>query len=90
MEPRWSDRSDSSGLSCGQRWNLNGHPLLQPPLPAQVLQQEALAQESRRVVRDPAQLGVHGLDLLALLRSQIVRANTLGPRLTLAGGVAFN
>jgi hypothetical protein len=42
----------------------------QPPLPAQVLEQEALAQEPGRVVRDPPQLGLQRLDPLALLWGQ--------------------
>jgi hypothetical protein len=36
-----------------------------------VLQDEALTQESGRIVRDPPQLGLQGLSALPLLRGQI-------------------
>ncbi len=62
----------------------NSRRLLQSPFTAQMLQQEALAKESGWVVRHPPQLGLHGLELLALLRGQVVSANARGTRLALA------
>jgi hypothetical protein len=52
-----------------------------------MLKQEALAEQSGRVIRDPPQLGLHGLDLLTLLRGQIFSPDARSLALIPTGGL---